>query len=390
MSGPVLQRLVNDDRRPEPLDADAALLLYNRSAGSPDPIYRAASAARNATKGGIVSFSSKVFVSVTTLCRDTCTYCTYKTEPQGEPFMPIGIVDAMLENARSHGCVEALFVAGEHPEERYDQAAQWLERQGVASTPEYIARCSELAIKHGMFPHTNAGNLTECEMELVSKTNASIGLMLENSSERLAERMMPHNGAPSKSPGERIRILENAGRAKIPTTTGVLVGIGETPQEVIESLAVIDGLNRRYGHIQEVIVQNFQPKPWTAMHGHMPADPGYFATVVALARLMMPGMNIQAPPNLSPESYPMLLSAGINDWGGISPVTPDYVNPEFAWPRIPDVRRHTEEAGFGFRCRFPTYPKYMNMMPQVLQDMAAACSDPDGYVRGQRWEEGAQ
>lgn len=386
MLEPVLERPIDKEHRLEPLDPDAALRLYNESINNPDPLYKMAADTRNATKGNIISFSSKVFISVTTLCRDTCTYCTYKTEPQGEPFMPLNMVDTMLGNAKERGCVEALFVAGEHPEERYDVAAEWLEKQGVSSTPQYIALCSELAIKHGMFPHTNAGNLSEREIALISKTNASIGMMLENSSERLAEQMMPHYGAPSKSPKERIGTLENAGKAKVLTTSGILVGIGETPQEVIESLRVIDELNRKYNHIQEVIIQNFQPKPETAMHKHMPADQRYFATIVALSRLMMPEMNIQVPPNLSPESYKDLIGSGINDWGGISPVTPDYVNPEFAWPQISDLKKHTQDAGFEFRCRFPTYPEYLDRMPQRLCEMASECDDGNGYVKSQRWE----
>lgn len=383
-----MQRLIGGKLPDEPLDADAALCLYNESLKDPGVLHRAASAVRSASKGRIISFSSKAFVSVTRLCRDTCTYCTYKAEPAGEPFMSLDEVEALLREARRRGCVEALFVAGEHPEQRYDSASEWLEREGLASTPEYIARCSELAIKYGMFPHTNAGNLTEHEIELISKTNASIGLMLENSSERLAGHMMPHQGAPSKLPKERMRALERAGEAHIPTTTGILVGIGETPQEAVESLAVIDKLDKRYGHIQEIIIQNFQPEPQTVMHEHEPADPKYFATIVALARLMMPEMNIQAPPNLSPRSYPTLIGAGINDWGGISPVTPDHVNPKFAWPQIRDVEVRTQAAGFELRCRFPTYPEYLNMMPQTLCEMASEFDDGDGYVKKGRWEAG--
>lgn len=386
MSRSTLQHLIRAERTPEPIDADDALELYDESLKNPRELYTAASTVRDVTRGKIISFSKKVFVSVTTLCRDTCTYCTYKTEPHGEPFMPIDTVDALLKNARRHGCVEALFVGGEHPEERYPEAAKWLDDQGISSTPQYIARCSELAIKHGLFPHTNAGNLTQKELALVSKTNASVGLMLESSSERLTQQMMPHHGAPSKLPSERIRIIENACKMGIPTTSGILVGIGESPKEAIDSLIVIRDIHRRYGHIQEVIIQNFQPKPDTAMFRYSAADPKYFATIVSLARLIMPEMNIQAPPNLSPESYPELLSAGINDWGGISPVTLDYVNPEFGWPQISDLARHTQRAGFEFRCRFPTYPEYMNMMPHTLCDMASELDDGDGYVKDSRWE----
>ena len=381
-----MQHITRTEHSLDPVNVDEAYTLYDASLENPSKLGIAASSKRDAVKGKIISFSNKIFLSVTTLCRDTCTYCTYKTEPHGSPFMSIEEVDAMLENARKNGCVEALFVAGQYPEQRYDDAHDWLNDNGFASTPEYIAHCSEIAIKHGMFPHTNAGNLTRNEIELLSKNNASIGLMLENSSERLTEYMMPHNGAPSKFPHERITMLENAGKASIPTTSGILVGIGETPYEAIDSLAVIDDIHKRYGHIQEVIIQNFQPKPDTAMHAQPAASVVYFETIISLARLMMPDMNIQAPPNLSPKSYPNLLSAGINDWGGISPITSDYVNPEFAWPAIEDVKRYTQRAGFELRCRFPTYKQYLDRMPQELQDMAMECNDGQGYVKNSRWE----
>lgn len=385
MSEPVLERRGGGGPAPEPIDADSAIRLYHRSIGEPRALGAAASKARDEAKGRVVSFSKKAFVSLTRLCRDVCSYCTYRSEPEGEPFMPPDEVGALLGRARRLGCVEALIVAGERPEERYDEAAGWLEQNGMSSTAEYIARCSEIAISHGMFPHTNAGNLSEGEFRALSETNASVGLMLESASERLCAPAMPHHGAPSKSPRRRLAALEDAGRAGIPTTTGILVGIGESPEEAIESLAAIDAVNRRYGHIQEVIVQNFRPKPDTAMASRAPAGAAHFAAVIALARLLMPGMNIQAPPNLSPGTYGGLLGYGINDWGGISPITQDYVNPEFAWPQIPSLEAQTRASGYELRCRFPAYPEYLDMMPQKLQAMAQERADADGYVAGHVW-----
>ncbi len=388
MAGPSLQSLVTGGDVPEALGVSDALEAYEAAMLDPSGLMATARAARESARGHIVSFSKKAFVSVTTLCRDVCSYCAYRSEPGGEAFMPEGAVRALLENARRHGCVEALLVAGERPEERYDEASSWLRRAGFASTAEYIARCSEIALECGMFPHTNAGNLTSAELAPLRETNASVGMMLETSSERLGGAGMPHHGAPSKRPAARIRALEDAGRAGIPTTTGILVGIGETPLEAIESLAEIGRISSEYGHIQEIIVQNFQPEDGTAMRANAPAAAAHHAAIAAIARLMMPSMNVQAPPNLTPHTYSQLLSAGINDWGGISPVTPDHVNPAFAWPAIREVERHTLKAGLGFRCRFPAYPERLAQMPSRLRDMARECDDGDGYVREGRWRTG--
>lgn len=219
-----------------------------------------------------------------------------------------------------------------------------------------------MALDGGLFPHTNAGNLTKSEMADLKKTNASLGVMLENASERLSEKGMPHEHAPSKNPRARIRVLENSGELGIPMTTGLLIGIGESPLEVIESIFAIKSIHQRYGNIQEVILQNFQPKPDTIMRDMPRPGERHFKNLVALARLLMPEMNIQIPPNLSPGSYPDFLGAGINDWGGISPITPDYVNPEFSWPSIDTVKTNCKESGFDLRARFPAYPEFFGMI----------------------------
>jgi len=374
---------------PGPMGPREALEAYGEAMRDASGLRAAARAAREASVGRVVSFSKKAFVSVTTLCRDACSYCAYRTGPGGEAFMPERAVRALLENARRHGCVEALLVAGERPEERYPAAASWLRREGHGSTAGYLARCSEIALECGMFPHTNAGNLRRDELRLLRETNMSVGMMLETSSARLGGAGMPHEAAPSKRPAARVRALEDAGREGVATTTGVLVGIGETPAEAIESISEIGRIASRWGHIQEVIVQNFRPEGLTAMARSPPAGAAHHEAIVAISRLMLPSMNVQAPPNLTPASYGSLLDAGINDWGGISPVTPDHVNPEYSWPAIREVEARTRAAGLDFRCRFPAYPGRLGSLPARLRERALAVADAEGYVAGSRWRAGS-
>jgi 7,8-didemethyl-8-hydroxy-5-deazariboflavin synthase CofG subunit len=291
----------------------------------------------------------------------------------------------MASLAKKYRCVEALFVTGERPEQKYTEAKEWLKENGFSSTSEYLVHASEIVLEEGLFPHTNAGNLTKSEINDLKKTNVSMGLMLENSSERLAQKNMPHHLAPSKNPKARLRVLENAGEIGMPMTTGVLVGIGETPYELIDSIFEIKKLHQRHGHIQEVILQNFQPKQDTIMHDTMSAEENYFKTMVALTRIIMPEMNIQIPPNLSPRSYQSFLQAGINDWGGISPLTQDYVNPEFGWPQIEFVQKNTENAGFALKARFPVYPEFMKFVESQLRDKMSQIIDVDGLVREEYW-----
>ncbi len=344
---------------------------------------------RECARPGIVTFSKKAFFNVVNLCRDVCTYCTYRSEPAeaAAVMMSRRDVKALGEAAARLNCVEALLVAGERPEERYGAARRWLAEEGYASTAEYLVHCSEMLLGMGLFPHTNAGNLTRAEMADLSATNASIGLMLETSSARLGGAGMPHAGAPSKEPAARLAALADAGSLGIPTTTGVLVGIGETHAELAESLAAIAALHGRYGHVQEVIVQGFRPKPDTAMRGAPAAGDAYLAASAALARLMMPGANIQVPPNLSPGSYQDMLGAGINDWGGISPLTPDHVNPEFSWPAIRQVGARTARAGMRLACRFPVYPEFVGAVRRGIRDRMAGIAEGGGawLVREEYW-----
>ncbi len=350
-------------------------------------LYQTANALRNLYKKNTITFSKKAFFNLVNLCRDVCGYCTYKAEPgeQKLSLMSKKNVRELAELARKYHCTEALFVTGERPEEKYSLAREWLRENGFASTAEYLVHASEIALESGLFPHTNAGNLTKSEINSLKKTNVSMGLMLENSSERLTEKKMPHNLAPSKSPKARLQVLENAGELAMPMTTGVLVGIGETPYEIIDSLFAIKQLHDRFGHIQEIILQNFQPKDDTMMKNAPSAEENYFKTMVALARIIMPQMNIQIPPNLSPDSYQYFLDAGINDWGGISPITADYVNPEFGWPQIDFVEKNTKNAGFALKARFPVYPEMMKMIPSELYQKMAPIMDKEGFVAEEYW-----
>ncbi len=292
----------------------------------------------------------------------------------------------LLQLAKKYRCVEVLFVTGEKPEERYQEARDWLKENGFKSTVEYLIHASELALESGLFPHTNAGNLNFDEMKELKKTNVSMGVMLENVSERLTERGMPHYLAASKRPKARLEVLENSGRLKIPMTTGILVGIGETIEEIIDSIFAIKQLHQKYGNIQEVILQNFQPKPDTVMRNAPSADENYFKIIVALSRIIMPKMNIQIPPNLSPKSYQSFLTIGINDWGGISPLTPDFVNPEFSWPEINKVEENSMSAGFELKCRFPIYPEFFSFISKELRDKMSNIENEEGLVRKEYWK----
>ncbi|MGI0025493.1 MAG: 7,8-didemethyl-8-hydroxy-5-deazariboflavin synthase CofG, partial [Nitrososphaera sp.] len=351
-------------------------------------LVRLAGKIRDQTKpGGIITYSRKVFINLVNLCRDSCSYCTYKREP-GDPMLSLmnpSQVLAIADAGKRLHCTEALFVTGERPEQKYAEASDWLSSLGHSSTVEYISEMCDLVLeKTGLLPHTNAGSMTKKEMSLLKETNASLGVMLESSSERLMEKGMPHEEAPSKNPKVRIKTLQSAGELKIPMTTGLLVGIGETPEEIVDSLFAIKEIHRKYGHIQEVIMQNFAPKADTGMALAAPPSPGYFLRSVALARIVIPEMNIQVPPNLTPELFGRYVDAGINDWGGISPVTIDHVNPEFPWPDISMVKRVTEEKGKRLRARLPVYPEFIKdgfITSDRLQNAINLLADHNGLVK---------
>lgn len=351
-------------------------------------IFETASKLRNEKKGKVVSFSKKAFFNIINLCRDTCSYCTYKAEPDDTKLslMDEQTVKKLAELAKKYNCTEALFVTGERPEQKYQEAKEWLRKQGFSSTTEYLIHCSEIVLKQGVFPHTNAGNLTKNEMKELGKTNVSMGVMLENSSVRLREEGMPHQDAPSKEPLARLNILKNAGELKIPMTTGILVGIGETLEECIQSIYDIKKIHQKYGNVQEIILQNFHPKPKTSMFEHSTPEESYFKMVVALCRIIMPDANIQIPPNLSPDNYNEFLSVGINDWGGISPITSDYVNPEFSWPNIQNVKKKCDNLGFSLKARFPVYPEFVPLINNNLKQRISLIADEKNYVKESYWK----
>lgn len=343
---------------------------------------------RNRIKRKSITYSRKVFINLVNLCRDKCNYCTYKREPSDTlaSMMTPNQVLTIAEAGKRFRCTEALFVTGERPEQRYEEARKWLRSVGHSSTVEYIREMSEMVLqKTGLLPHTNSGTLTKKEMSTLKDTNVSLGMMLESSSERLMAKGMAHELAPSKNPKVRVRALQNAGQLKIPTTTGLLVGIGETPEELLDSLFTIKEIHYSYSHIQELIMQNFVPKPGTEMAKFFPPSNDYFLKSVALARIIMPEMNIQVPPNLTPNIFGKYIDVGINDWGGISPVTIDYVNPESRWPSIESVRSVTSSKGYDLRARLPIYPEFLRknekFIPDKLMRYIDLLSDASGLVR---------
>jgi len=323
----------------------------------------AATEIRAQGKGNVITFSKKVFIPLTTLCRDYCSYCTFRKDP-GQPgahFMTPDEVLALAERARQAGCKEALFSLGDQPEKIFPEAREFLSQQGFTRTLDYVAAMSELVLeKTGLLPHANPGVMDRAALVRLKNSNASVGLMLENVSPRLMRDGLPHAKAPDKVPALRLRTIEEAGKLSIAFTTGILIGIGETMDERIDSLFAIRTLHEKYGHIQEVIIQNFRAKPEIPMAAHPePSLEDMFRTI-ALARLILgPHMNIQAPPNLSYDDFPRLLEAGINDWGGISPITRDFINPEAAWPQIPRLQSQTESRGFVLRERLALYPEFL-------------------------------
>jgi FO synthase len=344
-----------------PLTREDALLLAAQSPLA--DLLSAATEIRAQGKGNVITFSKKVFIPLTTLCRDYCSYCTFRKDP-GQPgahFMTPDEVLALAERGRQAGCKEALFSLGDQPEKIFPEAREFLSKHGFTRTLDYVAAMSELVLeKTGLLPHANPGVMDRAALARLKDSNASVGLMLENVSPRLMRDGLPHAKAPDKVPALRLRTIEEAGKLPIAFTTGILIGIGETMEERIDSLFAIRTLHEKYGHIQEVIIQNFRAKPEIPMAAHPEPSLEDMLRTIALARLILgPHMNVQAPPNLSYDDFPRLLEAGINDWGGISPVTKDFINPEAAWPQIARLKAETESRGFVLRERLALYPEFL-------------------------------
>ena len=323
----------------------------------------AAGALRDRSKGRIVTYSRKVFLPVTNLCRDRCTYCTFRKDP-GEPgawtMTPVEIAQ-WSRRGRALGCREALMCLGDKPELAFKEYRETLAHLGAQRTIEYVARACEVALGEGLLPHTNAGIMSRDEMLMLRPLNVSMGLMLESVSPRLRARGGVHQWAPDKHPAVRMRMIAEAGEARVPFTSGILLGIGETPAERAQSLVALRDLNERHGHIQEVIIQNFRAKPEIAMADAPEPGAMEMARAIAAARMVLgPKMNVQAPPNLSPNEIELFLAAGINDWGGISPLSKDYVNPEAPWPHLERLAERCARAGFDLRERLAIYPEYVD------------------------------
>src|ERR1700674_4939080 len=368
-----------------PITREASLALAGQT--SLVDLLSAATELRAQGKGTVISYSKKVFIPLTTLCRDYCNYCTFRKDP-GQPgahFMTPNEVLALAERGRQAGCKEALFSLGDQPEKIFPEAREFLRTQGFARTLDYLAAMCELVLeKTGLLPHANPGVMDHAALVRLKDSNASVGLMLENVSPRLMRDGLPHAKAPDKVPALRLRTIEEAGKLSIAFTTGILIGIGETMEERIDSLFAIRTLHEKYGHIQEVIVQNFRAKPEIPMAAHPEPTLENMLRTIALARLILgPHMNVQAPPNLSYGDFPRLLEAGINDWGGISPITKDFINPEAAWPQIARLQAEAESRGFVLRERLALYPEFVRreefLSPRV-RDRVAALSGADGLA----------
>jgi FO synthase len=361
--------------------ADADTLVDLLSARGPrlDDLLARAAARRDAHlaeqgRPGVVTYSPKVFVPLTRLCRDRCHYCTFATVPGRLPAAYLEL-DEVLDIARdgaAQGCTEVLFTLGDRPEARWRAAREWLDARGYASTIDYVRAGAQAVLDEtGLLPHLNPGVMSPEELAALRPVAPSMGMMLESTSSLLIAPGGAHFGSPDKDPDVRLRVLADAGRARVPFTSGILVGIGETRRDRAESLLALARLAEQYGHLQEVIVQNFRAKPDTAMRGEPDAEFDEFVAAVAVARLLMPlGVSVQAPPNLAGElgddpahsaraDQTLLLRAGIDDWGGVSPVTPDHVNPERPWPGLDDLAAVTADAGFALRPRLTVYPRYL-------------------------------
>ena len=328
-----------------------------------DDLMAAAGALRDRAKGHHVTYSRKVFLPVTNLCRDRCTYCTFRKDP-GDPgawTMRPDEIAAWSRRGQELGCKEALMCLGDKPEVAFKEYRATLDELGVRSTIEYVGRACEIALEEGLLPHTNAGLMTREEMAMLRPLNASMGLMLESISPRLRARGGVHQAAPDKDPALRMKMIDEAGELKIPFTSGILLGIGETAAERAQSLVAIRDSHARHGHIQEVIIQNFRAKPEIAMADAPEPDAFDMVRAIATARLVLGAeANVQAPPNLSPNQIELFLRAGINDWGGISPLSKDYVNPEAPWPHIERLGERCARAGFSLGERLAIYQEYID------------------------------
>ena len=370
-----------------PMPRGAALRLIRCSDNDLPQLLAAARRAKEGFKPGVITYSRKVFLPLTNLCRDYCGYCVFRRDP-GDPGAHTMTPEEVLSVARAGektGCTEALFSLGDKPELLFPEMRETLRHLGYKSTLHYLEAMCELVLREtSLLPHPNPGLLSAEWIDRLAAVSPSMGLMLETTNTALLAPGAAHDNAPDKVPAKRRRTIEEAGKQGVPFTTGLLIGIGESPEDRVDTLLAIRELHQRYGHIQEVIVQNFRVKPTIPMAHWPEPNHGEMLRTVAVARLLMPDVNIQAPPNLSAPYYEELLDAGINDWGGVSPLTPDYINPEKPWPHLEELRLRTEAKGFELRQRLPVYPEFLPKLmakPGLLSDRLHAAVDPQGFAR---------
>ncbi len=374
----------------EPISRDFAWKLIHCSDADLPVLLSAARAAKEKFKPGIITYSRKIFLPLTNLCRDYCGYCIFRRDPlqPGAHTMTPDEVLAVARAGEKLGCTEALFSLGDKPELLFPEMRDTLRHLGYKSTLHYLEAMCELVLREtSLLPHPNPGLLSAEWIARLAAVSPSMGLMLETTSRALLAPGAAHDNAPDKIPVRRLRTIEEAGKQNVPFTTGILIGIGETPEDRVDSLIAIRELHQRYGHIQEVIVQNFRVKPEIPMADVPEPSRGEMLRTVAVARLLMPSVNIQAPPNLNAPYYEELLDAGINDWGGVSPLTPDFINPEKPWPHVKQLRLRTERKGLQLRQRLPVYPEFVSKLashPGLLTEKLQAACDREGLAAEKR------
>ena len=376
--------------RPElgaPLSRETAYCWIRASDEELPELLSAARDARDRFKPGVITHSRKVFVPLTNLCRDYCGYCTFRRDPAqpGAHTMTPEEVLAVARAGEKLGCTEALFSLGDKPELIFPEMRETLRELAFRSTLHYLEAMCELVLREtSLLPHPNPGLMSAEWISRLAAVSPSMGLMLETTNDSLLAPGTAHDNAPDKLPARRLRTIEEAGKQGVPFTTGILIGIGESADDRVDSLLAIRDLHLRYGHIQEVIIQNFRVKSEIPMHNWPEPSRGEMLRTIAVARLLMPEVNIQAPPNLSDPDYENLLDAGINDWGGVSPLTPDFINPERPWPHLEQLKLRTQEKGFKLRQRLPIYPEFLEQAmgkSDLLDSKLNAVVGGEGYAR---------
>jgi 7,8-didemethyl-8-hydroxy-5-deazariboflavin synthase CofG subunit len=371
-----------------PLSRELAYRLICCAESELPTLLAAAVEARQRFKPDVITYSRKVFIALTNLCRDYCGYCIFRRDP-GDPGAHTMTPEEVLQVAQAGeklGCTEALFSLGDKPELAFPEMRETLRHLGFKSTLHYLEAMCELVLREtSLLPHPNPGLLSAEWIARLAAVSPSMGLMLESTSDRLLASGAAHDNAPDKIPAKRLHTIREAGKQQVPFTTGLLIGIGETPRERVDTLLAIRELHQQYGHIQEVIIQNFRVKPDIPMKNWPEPAQGEMLRAIAVARLLMPRVNIQAPPNLSSPYYEDLLDAGINDWGGISPLTPDYINPEKPWPHLHELKLRTESRGYTLRQRLPIYPEFLPLTAtrrsNLLSERMGLAADDQGYAR---------